>query len=572
MENEQIEQINYISPSLKIDDLKSLEQYFEDLKGRKILSKDDLVNWIFDKDDLESTINEDAAWRYIRYTCHTDNEDITKSYIDFINVISPYIKPKFHDLDTILLNNEFSKELEGKAYEIYLRSLKKDVDLFREESIDLQTKEQELNQQYSQIQAGQTIHYSGEELTLQQAAVYLKDNNRTVRKEVYELLVERRAQNTDKLHEILSELVAIRHQIALNAGFENFRDYKFVQLGRFDYTNKDVIDFHQSVKNIIVPLVTKKLLVKQSKLGLSELKPYDITAELPGNKALRPYETSTELIEKSIKVFTAIHPKMGEYLTNMKDSALLDLDTRKGKAPGGYNYPLDKTKKPFIFMNASGKHRDMVTMMHEVGHAIHTFQSAALPLNIFRHVPSEFSEVASMSMELISMSHWQDFFDNEEDFKRAKHELLDGILESLTWIANVDKFQQWLYTNPTHKVSERNEAWVKIYQEFHSGDVNWIGYESALDTMWQRQLHIYEVPFYYIEYGFAQLGALAVWKNYLANPSVAIEQYMNALASGYTKTIPELYEEAGIAFKFDESYIKDLSATLITELEKYESN
>ena len=239
---------------------------------------------------------------------------------------------------------------------------------------------------------------------------------------------------------------------------------------------------------------------------------------------------------------------------------LLDLESRKGKAPGGYLYPLPLTGVPFIFMNAVGSLRDLVTMVHEGGHAIHSFLSRNLLLNDFKNVPSEVAELASMSMELISMQHWQAFFENEADYKRARLEQMDDILRTLPWVAAIDKFQHWLYTNHQHTAEERKQAWVSIYSEFGGKYTSWGGYEQQMAFMWQKQLHLFEVPFYYIEYGFAQLGAIAMWRSYLQAPQAAIENYKGALSLGYTKSIADIYATAGIKFDFSDAYIAELAA------------
>ncbi|MGZ5303222.1 MAG: M3 family oligoendopeptidase, partial [Bacteroidia bacterium] len=397
-----------------------------------------------------------------------------------------------------------------------------------------------------------------------------KESDREVRKEVYDKIVSRRAQDVEKLDQLFTELVALRHQVAKNAGFDNYRDYKFKALGRFDYTLEDVFAFHKSVREEIVPLATHLLKVKEKELGISPLKPYDLDSEPEGQKPLEPYKTSRELLDKSIETFSQLHPALGKYLSIMDEKGLLDLDSRKGKAPGGYNYPLDESGVAFIFMNASGKFRDMITMMHEGGHAVHSFLTRNLHLSAFKHTPSEVAELASMSMELLTMDHWNNFFTDEKDLVRAKKEQLEGIIESLPWIATVDKFQNWIYTNPGHTVEERHKAWQEIYFEFHPEGVDFTGYEQNTRIGWQRQLHIYEVPFYYIEYGIAQLGALAVWKNYKENPEKGLVHYLEALKLGYTRPVPEIYETAGIKFDFSLAYIQQLADFLKKELEALE--
>ncbi len=548
----------------------NLEPFYKDLSERQINNVIELKKWLSDRNELESFLGENAAWRYINYTRNTEDPEIKEKYLFFINEIQPKVAPYSNQLDKKLVDSPFVNELEDKAYQVYLRGAKNDIKLFREENIPLNVQIEEKAQQYAEIQSQMSIQFRGEEFTLQQAAKFLKESDREVRKEVYDKIVARRAKDVEKLDQLFTELVALRHQVAKNAGFDNYRDYKFKALGRFDYTMEDVFNFHKSVREEIVPLAIHLLKEKEKELGISPLKPYDLDAEPEGRKPLEPYKTSRELLDKSIETFSKLHPALGKYLSIMDEKGLLDLDSRKGKAPGGYNYPLDESGVAFIFMNASGKFRDMITMMHEGGHAVHSFLTRNLHLSAFKHTPSEVAELASMSMELLTMDYWDNFFTEENDLTRAKKEQLEGIIESLPWIATVDKFQNWIYTHPEHTVEERHNAWQEIYFEFHPEGVDFTGYEQNTRIGWQRQLHIYEVPFYYIEYGIAQLGALAVWKNYKENPEKGLVHYLEALKLGYTRPVPEIYETAGIKFDFSLSYIQQLADFLKKELEELE--
>jgi oligoendopeptidase F len=287
-----------------------------------------------------------------------------------------------------------------------------------------------------------------------------------------------------------------------------------------------------------------------------------------GKPALKPFKDGNELVDKSIECFTAIDPKLGQMLSIMKSNNLFDVESRKGKAPGGYNYPLAETGAPFIFMNSAGSLRDLTTMVHEGGHAVHTFLTAKLELNDFKHCPSEVAELASMSMELISMDNWDVYFDKEEDLIRAKREQLLDVLKTLPWVAVIDQFQHWIYTNPSHNASDREAAFKQIYTRFGAGFTNWDGLDLEFGNLWQKQLHLFEVPFYYIEYAIAQLGAIAIWKNYKENPEKALQQYLDALALGYTRPMNEIYETAGIGFDFSVTYIKELALFVKNELDK----
>ena len=413
-----------------------------------------------------------------------------------------------------------------------------------------------------------SVVLNDQEYTLEQASNLIKDISRAVRQQAWETIQQRRLVDKDALNILFDELIVMRHQVALNAGFENYRDYMFQALGRFDYDVKDCYEFHEAIEKEIVPLLKEQAEKRAELLGLEELKPWDMEVSTSGKPALKPFKNGEELIDKTITAFTSIDPKLGQMLNTMKANNLFDVESRKGKAPGGYNYPLAETGAPFIFMNSAGSLRDLTTMVHEGGHAVHTFLTANLELNDFKHCPSEVAELASMSMELISMDQWPVYFDNEGDLIRAKKEQLLDVLKTLPWVAVIDQFQHWIYTNPSHNAADREEAFKQIYNRFGAGFANWDGLEHEFGNVWQKQLHLFEVPFYYIEYAIAQLGAIAIWKNYKENPEKALQQYLDALALGYTKPMNEIYETAGIKFDFSSSYIKDLALFVKDELAK----
>jgi oligoendopeptidase F len=332
----------------------------------------------------------------------------------------------------------------------------------------------------------------------------------------------------------------------------------FDAMGRFDYTAEQCFNFHQSVEEFVVPLVEEWEEARRVKLGLDVLSPWDLEVDTDKKEPLEPFTDSRDLIEKTIACFAKVKPSYGDVIRLMDTKGHLDLDSRLGKAPGGYNYPLYASALPFIFMNAAGSIRDMITMMHEGGHALHSWVSKDLELTGFKSTPSEIAEVASMAMELISMEHWDVFFENEEQLNRARRYQTEKIISILPWIATVDAFQHWIYENPAHTRAERNEAWKKIHKRFAGNIIDRSSYPEFEETAWHKQLHIYEVPFYYIEYGIAQLGAIGVWRNYKSNPQKALSDYEQALALGYTKTLPELYQVAGVKFDFSAENVKAL--------------
>lgn len=546
----------------------NLEPFFQNLLNRKINSVNVLEQWLHNRSELEAALEEDFAWRYIRMTCDTTNEELLQSFQYFATAIEPKVAPYNNKLNEKLVDSVWIEELDHDKYFIYLRSVKKALELFREENIPLLTNIQVTQQQYQSITGAMSVHIGEKEYTLEQAAVFLKDLNRQIRQEAWEKITERRLQDRDSLNELFDKLRILRHEVSLNAGFENFRDYMFQALGRFDYNPQDCYTFHEAIEKEIVPILHDLAQNRRESLGLDALKPWDTEVDISGKAALKPFQNGAELIEKSITCFSRISHYLGERLQIMNANGLFDVESRKGKAPGGYNYPLAETGAPFIFMNSANTFRDLTTMVHEGGHAVHTFLTADLGLNDFKHCPSEVAELASMSMELISMDKWDVFFDNEADLKRAKRDQLFDVLKTLPWVAVVDQFQHWIYTNPDHIIQERTAAWEQIFDRFGANSVDWTGLEDAKANLWQKQLHIFEVPFYYIEYGMAQLGAIAVWKNYKENPEKGLEQYLNALKLGYTKNLTEIYKTAGIQFDFSAAYVKELAEFVKQEMDK----
>jgi len=559
---------NYLPKDFRLTDWPALEPYLKELLERPLDSRAALEKWLLDLSELEAVIGEDAAWRQIRMTCDTENKEIEEAFTFFVTEIQPKIQPYSDKLNRKLVDNEFTRELTGEGYEVYLRNVRKNIELFREANIQLQSEIAVLAQQYGVISSKMSVEVDGQEYTLQQAAKFLENSDRSVRETVYRKIQERRLQDKEKLNALFTELVNKRHQVALNAGFPNYRDYKFEDLGRFDYKKEDCFQFHEAVKTGVLPLVDFIYDRKRQKLGLDVLRPWDIDAEPEGIQPLHPFKTGEELVEKTIECFTRMHPFFGECLVKMREMGRLDLDSRKGKAPGGYNCPLPETGAPFIFMNAAGQMGDVTTMVHEGGHAIHSFLAHHLPLTAFKEYPMEIAEVASMTMELFSMDYWDVFFENKEDLRRAKQQQLERVLTIFPWIATIDRFQHWVYENPSHTEEERAKEWKKILTDFTSIAIDVSGLEEYRFYSWQRQLHLYEVPFYYIEYGIAQLGAIGLWKQFKENKDGAINNYINALKLGGTKTLPQLYEAAGLKFSFAPDYISELMLFVQGEMEK----
>ncbi|MCX6212469.1 MAG: M3 family oligoendopeptidase [Bacteroidetes bacterium] len=559
---------HYLPKDYVLTDWASIESFFKELLDRPLSSAANLEKWLLDLSELEAFISEDACWRQIKMTCDTTDKSLEEAFNYFCMEIQPKMQPYADALNKKLIQSPYTKELNQDLYFTYLRSVKKNIELFREENIPLQAELSVLQQQYGTIAGKMTINFREQEYTLQQAAKFLEDEDRLVREEVYRKVQERRLQDQESMHDLFSSLIQKRNQMALNAGFANYRDYKFVELGRFDYSKEDCFQFHEAIKLHVLPLIDKIYARKKKKLGLDVLKPWDTEAEPAGTKPLRPFTDGKDLYEKSVACFEQLNPFFASCLKKMEALKHFDLESRKGKAPGGYNCPLAESGAPFIFMNAAGQMGDVTTMVHEGGHAIHSFLAHPLTLSAFKEYPMEIAEVASMSMELFTMNHWQSFFDNEEDLNRAKEHQLERTITIFPWIAIIDKFQHWVYENPNHTIEQRTHTWKEIVKEFSTDSIDYSGLDAFRAIGWQRQLHLFEVPFYYIEYGIAQLGAIGMWMQYQKNPSAALEHYMNALSLGGTKTLPALYEAAGIEFNFSPNYVKKLMNFTNNELEK----
>lgn len=557
---------HFLPGDFKVTTWEALEPYFKILVDRSIHSKNELEQWLEDISELEAVISEDACWRQVRMTCDTENTALRDDFNFFYTGIAPNIQPYSDLINKKLVDNPYAGALDQDKYFTYLRSVKKNIDLFREENIPLFSELSVQQQQYGAIAGKMTVEVDGKEYTLQQASKFLENPDRELRASVYCKINERRLQDKDALNDLFTTLIHKRHQVALNAGFSNYRDYIFVEKGRFDYTKQDCFDFHEGVKKYVVPLVDTINKKKKKKLGLDVLKPWDTEAEPAGTEPLHPFENGRELLEKSIQCFNRLRPFFAGCLRKMDEMKHLDLDSRKGKAPGGYNMPLAESGAPFIFMNAAGQMHDVTTMVHEGGHAIHSFLSHPLKLTAFKEYPIEMAEVASMSMELFTMDYWDSFFNSAEDLTRAKEHQLERVITVMPWIATIDKFQHWIYENPFHSIEERKAKWTDILNEFSSNEIDFTGLDEYREIMWQRQLHLFEVPFYYIEYGIAQLGAIGMWKQFKENKEKALDNYMNALSLGGTKTLPELYKAAGLQFKFSPAYIKELMEFVDTEM------
>jgi oligoendopeptidase F len=541
--------------------------WYQELLNRPIGSVKDLENWLLDKSELEAALDQTGAILYIRMTCQTDDQARAGAYQHFIETVIPAIKPLDDQLNKKLLESNKKFSLDSHRYGLYIKHVEVDVDLFVQENVPLQTKVDLLSQEYQTVCGAMTIHFKDKEHTLPQMSKYLFDPDRQLREDAWRAVAKRRLKDKEKLEVIFNEMSSLRNSIAKNARCSDFIEYKFRSLHRFDYSSKDCKEFHRTVETLVVPL-QKQILEKRKKdMGLSSLRPWDTAVDPLGKKALKPFLEVSDLIEGCQKIFYKVNGQLGEEFEHFAKAGLLDLASRKGKAPGGYQSSLQETRQPFIFMNAVGVDDDVRTLMHEAGHAFHSMASRKDPLLGYRHGPMEFNEVASMAMELLAGEHIAGFY-NQEDEVRSNKMHFEEIISLLCWVAVVDAFQHWMYENPQHTPEERKMAWLKTHARFGGDGIDWISLEEERSFLWHRQLHIFEVPFYYIEYGIAQLGALQVWLNSRKDYSQAVADYQKALSLGGSKPLPELYQTAGIRFDFSSNTIAPLMEAVWKELSR----
>ncbi len=535
------------------------------------MSTADLERWLLDESELDAYLYEQRAIRYFNSTRQTDNPDYTKAFEEYTEFLEPKIKLASFKLLKKYVGSTFRSRLPRPVYELEDRRREGAVSIFREENVDLEKEDSALSQKYYRTTGAMTVTFLGQERTLQQMSKFYEVPDRAVREEAWRLSSQRALTDSKVLDSIYSEMVTLRDKIARNAGFNNYMDYIFVKKDRFDYTPNDCEEFHRAVEEAIVPLSRDIDSARTERVGIDVLMPWDLQVDPAGREALRPFDQVPALVSGARKVLAKVDKELVSFFERMVNLQLLDLDSRKGKAPGGYQEELAEVRLPLIFMNAVGKDDDVRTLLHECGHSFHTFliRKAKLPFfNGGANMPNEFSEVASMSMEMITGEHYEGVFYDREDAKRSNwREVVDNV-KLFTWVATIDAFQHWVYTHPAHTREERAKAWVATFNRF-CGLESYEGLESTRAYRWQRQLHLFEVPFYYIEYGIALTGALGVWSRYRKDPNDAIEAYKSALSLGCARPLPELFEAAGVEWGFGSGAVRRVAQELRSAIKEY---
>lgn len=560
----------FVPRELDFSRWEELQPLYQELLDRPIRTKEELIGWLADWSELSKRVGEYGTRCHIDRSCHTEDPEIERRFLHFVENIQPRIRPVFFELQKKFLSAACLEELSEAKYRLLRRNWQADVEIFRPENVPLQTQVTKLNSEYDRICGAMMVNFRGQEYTLQQMARFLEDPDRATRQEAWEAVENRRAQDWLVLDGLFQQLLELRHRIAVNAGCADFREYIWKAYKRFDYTPEDCERLAEAIERHVVPVVRELDAQRARELGLARLRPWDLAVDPKGRPALRPFEANDvdRLIGGVARICRRVAPSLGEQFVGLRKGLELDLDSRKGKRPGGYQAALEVARRPFIFMNAAGLQRDVETLLHEAGHAFHYLAASEEPLVFLRHAPAEFCEVASMSMELLGLEHIDEFYRDGEEVRRARRQHLEGIVRFLPWMAVIDQFQHWLYTHPGHNSAERRAAWLALHGRFSSSLVDWSGYEEERAWLWQRQLHLFHHPFYYVEYGIAQLGALKVWQRWRDQPEKALGDLQRAFRLGGTRPLPELFRAAGIPFDFSERTLVPLIEGIRRELEE----
>jgi len=544
-----------------------IEPYYRDLQERP-LAENNVQEWLKDWSDLSRHIIEFQTRLEVLTTVDTSNKESEEAYRKFFDEIFPNTQKGENDLKKRLLDSG----LEPGGFEIALRNMRADAELFRDENLPIISEEQKISLEYDKIRGAQTVQWEGEERTITQMYPLQLDNDRTKREMAYRLVLERQYADFESLGEVWAKLMPLRRKIAENAGKKDYREYMWQEKLRFDYTPQDAKSFHKAIEEVVVPAAARARERRRQRMGIESVRPWDTEVDSFGREPIRPFKTMDELNAGTKLIFDKVDPELGRYYQTMIDEGLLDLDNRKNKAPGGYCTMFTVSKRPFIFMNSVGTHADVQTLLHEGGHCFHIFERANIELiqNLFTHM--EFNEVSSMAMELLASPHLVDSrMYTEAEAARARIEHLESILFIWPSLAHADAFTHWIYEN--HEIATDpircSEQWSLLYDRYWAG-LDWTGLEQYKAASWQNILHFYKYPFYVIEYALAQLGAAQIWANSLSDYGGAVKAYRRALSLGNTVTLPELYNAANARFAFDPGTLRhsvDLMEQTMEELE-----
>ncbi len=555
---------SFLPAQWTVDDVESVITHYQELadRARSLASPASFERWLCDWSELESALSEEEARRHIRMTCYTDDVDAEQAFLRFVDDIAPRCKPLRFALSQHFVEHPLVGELNPLHYGRIRAVLHNQVELFRAANVALEAEEQRLAAEYQKLRADMTVLFDGETLTLEQLEAMEEHANRSRREHAWQVAAKRFADNEDAFDELFDRMLNNRLAQARNAGFSDYRAYRFRKLERFDYGPETCMTLHESVEREVVPFAASLLERRRRALGLERLRPWDLHVDPVLAVPLRPFSHARELVSGCRSIFEAVDPELARSFEELDRLALLDVSSRPGKAPGGYQADLSEIRKPFIFMNAVGRHEDVLTLLHEGGHALHCLAAAKQPLLWNRMPPTEFCEVASMSMELFGAQHLDAFYGTQHA-ARARHQQLEAIVSFFPQMVVIDAFQHWLYTHPEQALDHdaRRSAWTALHARFHPG-VDWTGIERERAAWWHRKLHIFELPFYYVEYGMAQIGALQIWHTYRLGDARTrvdtITRYRQALSLGATRGLSDLFASAGARFDVGAAMLREL--------------
>jgi oligoendopeptidase F len=560
-----------------------IEPLLRALLDRPVRTPAEFEQWLADRSELDAACAEARATLYITMSCNTDDDAANAAYTRYLETIPPRLKPVAFELDRKHVSLTEAIPLGDRRYGVLNRSVRASVGLYRDVNVPIQTDLAKLAQEFDKIAGAQTVMFDGSEMTLPQMSRFLESPDRARRDAAWHAIAQRRLKDRDALNSVYDRMIPLRDRMAKNAGFQDYIGYAFVEKKRFDYTPASCAAFWSAVEKHVVPLVRRLDRERRAALGLETLRPWDLSVDTKGRPALRPFEGGRDLFNKTVRVFEELDARLAVMIRSLDAppggaaprngavrSDCLDLDTRKGKRPGGYQYVRDRRRLPFIFMNAAGVQRDVMTMIHEAGHAFHSLLCAGDPLVEYRHSPIEFAEVASMSMEHLTMPYWgaAGFYTTAEDLARARRTHLEDSITILAWIAIIDAFQHWIYSHPDHTPEQRDAQWLALDDRFGRA-VSWEGLDDFRAAAWQKQSHLFTHPMYYIEYGIAQLGALQLWlKSGEEGEPAAVNAYIRALTLGGSRPLPDLFATAGLEFDFGDATIARIVEAVEGELER----
>ncbi len=556
----------WLEASASLETWADIEPWYKKLQEWPIDSADDLLAWMHAKDELDAAVGQVGNKRYVAMTLKTDDPACESAYLAFVREIEPNLKPIAQTLRNKYLDSAFRKSLPDGGFQLMDRALENRRSLYREANIPRETQVSELTQQYQKLVGSLTVSWRGQERTPAQMAPLQEETDRAARVEAWLVVALRRLQEKSRFDDLFDSLHRLRVEIGREAGFASFTDYSYRTRERFDYGVPEAEAFQNAVADCVVPLAREIQARRRKQMGLEQLRPWDLAVDPLSRPPLRPFTEESKLISGVGDILGQVDKDLAGQFDYMRQTGLLDLTNRKGKAPGGYQTTFEEDRLPFIFMNAVGLDGDLRTLLHEAGHAFHALACRSVEPAAYRESPMEFCEVASMSMELLGARQLDSFY-SPADADRSYRQLLEGIVLILPWIAQVDAFQHAIYRHADPCRNQRRTDWQAMTARF-GGDVDWSGLEEIRDHVWHRQLHIFLYPFYYIEYGIAQLGALQVWKSFRHDPARAVAAYKHALSLGGSRTLPELFAAAGARFDFSAETIRPLMDLIGEELGK----